>query len=181
MKIENNELVIRTSQVKDAQILTDWWNDGKVMEHAGFPLGLKTSLEKTLSQIAQNSPLLQLCIIECGGKPIGEMSYFIKDNCAQIGIKICEFEYQNRGLGSILLKMFIDYLFSSEDICEVNKIILDTNKNNLRAQRLYEKLGFEKMRENVNSWQDQLKVWQTSIDYELTRAVWLKNAKLKLV
>lgn len=174
MEIKNNELVIRTSQAKDAQILTNWWNDGKVMEHAGFPLGLQTSLEKTLSQIAQNSPFLQLCIIEYCGKPIGEMSYTIKDSCAQIGIKICEFKYQNKGLGSALLMMFIDYLFSSKDICEINKIILDTNKKNLRAQRVYEKLGFEKLRENINSWQDQLKVWQTSVDYELTRARWMK-------
>jgi RimJ/RimL family protein N-acetyltransferase len=68
--------------------------------------------------------------------------------------------------------MLIGFLFCDKEINEkapLNKIILDTNKKNVRAQHVYEKLGFKKVRENINSWQDQLGVWQTSIDYELTR------------
>jgi RimJ/RimL family protein N-acetyltransferase len=49
------------------------------------------------------------------------------------------------------------------------RIILDTNLNNLRAQHVYESLGFRKLRVNENSWQDQLGVWQSSVDYELTK------------
>lgn len=173
MLIKNNGLTIRSAEEKDAKILTDWWNDGKVMEHAGFPNGLGTTVQETLDLIKQNKTRLsQRCIIECEGRPIGETSYGIEKDFAQIGIKICEQSFQNKGLGSELLKMLIDFLFADKEINEkvsLNKIILDTNKKNVRAQHVYKKLGFEKLRENVNSWQDQLGVWQTSIDYELTR------------
>ena len=47
------------------------------------------------------------------------------------------------------------------------KIILDTNLNNLRAQHVYEKLGFQKMRVNVDAWKNQLGELQSFIDYEL--------------
>ena len=47
------------------------------------------------------------------------------------------------------------------------KIVLDTNLKNLRAQHVYELLGFQKIRVNHNAWRDQLGEWQTSVDYEL--------------
>jgi RimJ/RimL family protein N-acetyltransferase len=47
------------------------------------------------------------------------------------------------------------------------KIILDTNRNNLRAQHVYEKLGFQKLSVNVDAWKNQLGELQSSIDYEL--------------
>ena len=47
------------------------------------------------------------------------------------------------------------------------KIILDTNLNNTRAQHVYEKLGFKKVRVKNNSWKNQLGEWQSSVDYEL--------------
>lgn len=44
MIIRFENLVIRNATSKDAQILCNWWNDGKVMAHAGYPkgLGIKT-------------------------------------------------------------------------------------------------------------------------------------------
>lgn len=40
MYLRDNELVIRHAALEDAELLCLWWNDGKVMEHAGFPHGL---------------------------------------------------------------------------------------------------------------------------------------------
>ena len=47
------------------------------------------------------------------------------------------------------------------------KIILDTNVKNERAQHVYEQLGFKKLRVNKNSWKNQVGELQSSIDYEL--------------
>jgi ribosomal protein S18 acetylase RimI-like enzyme len=47
------------------------------------------------------------------------------------------------------------------------KIILDTNLNNKRAQHVYETLGFSKVRENIDSWTNQVGEIQSSVDYEL--------------
>ena len=48
-------------------------------------------------------------------------------------------------------------------------IILDTNINNTRAQHVYEKLGFKKVKVRYDSWKNQLGELQSSIDYELTK------------
>ena len=47
------------------------------------------------------------------------------------------------------------------------KIILNTNLNNKRAQHVYETLGFSKVRENIDSWTNQVGEIQSSVDYEL--------------
>lgn len=173
MYIHNNNLTIRTAVVEDAEILTSWWNDGKIMAHAGFPNGLNQSIEETINQINKNrNSLSQRCIIEVDGNRIGEASYRIYDKEAEIGIKICDCSYQNQGIGTTLLKMLIEFLFTDKMInkqINIDKIILDTNQKNERAQHVYEKIGFTKLRVNENAWLDQLGEQQSSIDYEMTR------------
>lgn len=83
---------------------------------------------------------------------------------ADIGIKICEEAYQEKGIGRVALSMLIQNLFDSG----YTKIVLDTNLNNTRAQHVYEKLGFQKLRVNVNCWRNQLGRWESSVDYALT-------------
>jgi len=172
MFIKKDNLVIRSAALGDAQILTDWWNDGTIMAHAGFPNGLGQSLEETVNQIKKNEiKLSQICIIEVENVRIGEMAFSIGKNFAEIGIKICDVSYQNHGYGKSLLRMLIDYLFTDEKInnaVKIEKIILDTNINNKRAQSLYEKLGFRKVATNVDAWENQLGELQTSIDYEMS-------------
>jgi len=113
MLIQKSNLSIRSATVEDSQILTRWWNDGAVMEHAGFPNGLGISQDEVKSSISLNkNNLSQRCIIEFDKIRIGECSFKIKENSAAIGIKICDFSYQNRKLGSEILKMLINYLKS---------------------------------------------------------------------
>lgn len=47
------------------------------------------------------------------------------------------------------------------------KIVLDTDLNNLRAQHVYELLGFDRVRVNEDAWTDQLGNKRSSVDYEL--------------
>ncbi len=166
MNLIYQNLTIRNATNEDATILAQWWNDGKVMAHAGFPNGLNTTPETIIQQIATDSDeTRRRLIIEYMNRPIGEMSYRnIGNNEVEIGIKICDFNQQNKGLGKIILSMLISELFKSYD-----KIILDTNLKNERAQHVYEQLGFTKLRINKNAWKDQLGVSQTSIDYELVQ------------
>ena len=173
MKIEQENLLIRSAVATDAAILTTWWNDGEIMAHAGFPNGLGQTIERTLQQIGKNANgLSQLCIIEIDSTRVGEMSYRIADHAAEIGIKICDASYQNKGYGSRLLSMLIDYLFLDEALNQsacIDRILLDTNLLNTRAQHVYEKIGFQKKAVNRDAWQNQLGVWQSSVDYELRR------------
>ncbi len=168
MYIQNRNLIIRDADIKDAEVLCLWWNDGRVMAHAGFPNGIGISLEKLQKQlaVAEDSTVNRL-IIEADNRAIGEMSYSnTEDGGAEIGIKICDETQQEKGYGRILLSMLIKELFRAG----YTKILLDTNLNNTRAQHIYEKLGFSKVRVNKDVWKDQLGRLQSSIDYELTQA-----------
>ena len=103
-------------------------------------------------------------VIEESDRLIGECNYRnIADGVAEIGIKICETDCQNRGVGRKVLSMLIGWLFRNG----YSKIVLDTNLTNTRAQHVYESLGFRKVRTNIDSWKDQLGQLQSSVDYEL--------------
>ena len=39
MLLKYRNLTIRDAVVQDAEQLAQWWNDGRVMAHAGFPNG----------------------------------------------------------------------------------------------------------------------------------------------
>ena len=103
-------------------------------------------------------------IIEESDRLISKCNYRnLVDGVAEIGIKICETDCQNRGVGRKVLSMMIGWLFSNG----YSKIVLDTNLTNTRAQHVYESLGFRKVQTNIDSWKDQLGRVQSSVDYEL--------------
>jgi len=174
MRIEKDNIVIRSATKDDAVQLNEWWNDGKIMEHAGFPNGTGESVEDTKKNIERcEGKLSQLCMIEIDGKRIGELNYIIKnDGAVYPGWKICNFDYQNKGYGTKIITMLFDFLFTDENINSkfpINRIIWDTMLENERAQHVYEhKIKARKMGVQENSWQDQLGKWRSSVDYEIT-------------
>lgn len=159
MKIQYGNLTIHQAEAADAKRLAAWWNDGAVMAHAGFPNGLGTTEGEVIKGLGNDR-----MVIEESGRLFGECIYrSIADGIAEIGIKICETDYQNRGIGRKVLSMLIGWLFKNG----YSKIVLDTNLTNARAQHVYESLGFRKVRTNIDSWKDQLGQLQSSVDYEL--------------
>ena len=156
MNIKYNQLCIRNAEKKDCEQLAVWWNDGTVMAHAA-------EIEK---QIADDSDeTRRRLIIEYNDVRIGEMSFYVFENHRyEIGIKICESDYQEKGIGRVVLSMLIEELFRMG----ANVIFLDTNLKNTRAQHVYEKLGFRKTAVHYNSWKNQLGEMESSVDYELT-------------
>ncbi len=166
MNLTYQKIKIRDAKLEDARLLLLWWNNGKVMEHAGFPYGLETTEEKIKATLEKKDNNYRH-IIEYNNKPIGEMNYIVLDNSiCDIGIKICEFSYQNKGLGKQILSLFINSLF---DDLKFKKVILSTDLRNLRAQHVYEQLGFKKVKVFYDSWTDQLGKLRTSVCYELVK------------
>lgn len=168
MQLQEDNLTIRSAGTGDAELLCKWWNDGTVMAHAGFPEGLHTTAQEIRKSLAEDDDAVRRRhMIEIDGVPAGEMVYRnLGNHTAEIGIKICDAEKQGRGYGTRLLRMFIDGVFFK---LGYEKIVLDTNLNNLRAQHVYEKLGFQKVRVRKNAFVDQLGGKQTAVDYELKR------------
>ena len=167
MLLQYHNLSIRNAVPEDAPCLSRWWNDGRVMAHAGFPLGLQETVQTIADSLRMDNDMHRRLILLCSNQPIGEMSYRIKDqSTAEIGIKICDFSQQNKGYGKIYLSLLITALF---DTMGCDRIVLDTNVTNLRAQHVYEQLGFKRTGTRRNCWQDQLGNLQSAVDYSLTR------------
>lgn len=167
MQIRDGDILIRNAVTVDAPTLCQWWNDGAVMAHAGFPNGLGTTEEKICAELAaEGEGTRRRLMIMLGGEPIGEMSYQSEgDAVASIGIKICRPEFQEKGYGSRILQLFLHKLFQ----IGYEKVILDTNLDNTRAQHVYEKLGFRKTAVKLDSWRDQLGQLQSVVEYELEK------------
>lgn len=168
MYLQHDNIVIRNATAADAPQLAAWWNDGSVMAHAGFPLGLGTSAEKIAADLANDTDTTRRrLMLLISDTPIGEMCcYNAGNNTAEIGIKICKSDHQEKGIGRIALSMLLGHLFAA-GYC---KIVLDTNLKNTRAQHVYEKLGFRQTAVHLNSWKNQLGESESSVDYELLPA-----------
>ena len=157
--IQYENLTISQAQAADAKQLAAWWNDGTVMAHAGFPNGVGTTEAEVAKGLGKGC-----MVIQEGDRLIGECNYReVEDGTAEIGIKICETDCQNRGVGRKILSLLIGWLFRNG----YSKIVLDTNLKNTRAQHVYESLGFRKARTNIDAWKDQVGQLQSSVDYEL--------------
>lgn len=176
MFIRYKNLTIRNAVSADAEQLCAWWNDGKVMAHAGFPNGVGCTPEEIRESLASDrDESHRRHIIELDGTPIGEMNYRNKEGAAELGIKICDFTQQEKGYGTELLTVFIDALFRYYGY---EKMILDTNLKNERAQHVYEKkLGFRRVGIETDAWQDQLGEWNSIVNYEMGKADWLASRR----
>lgn len=179
MLLNYKDLTIRNAAADDARLLASWWNDGAVMAHAGFPNGTGETPAGIAERIRADTDEHRRLIIELSHRPIGEMNYIrIPDQdgrkTAEIGIKICDFSEQEKGYGKIVLSMMISSLFKDFGY---QKIILDTNLNNKRAQHVYETLGFRKLQVRKDSWRDQLGKLQSAVDYELIPEDFVNYAK----
>jgi RimJ/RimL family protein N-acetyltransferase len=168
LKIADGDLIIRNAKVSDIDQLSSWWADGKVMEHAGFPNGIKSDKEILKGDLVVDnvSGLDNLrLVIEKDNLPIGEMNYRLTANRVyEIGIKICEEEYQDKGIGSRAINLLLDFLVNE---MRARRIALDTTPENTRARATYEKLGFVQTEVKNNSWTDQLGNKRSSVHYEL--------------
>ena len=50
-----NNIKIRNATVDDAVILETWWNDGRIMAHAGFPNGTGQTAEGIAEKIRSDA------------------------------------------------------------------------------------------------------------------------------
>ena len=175
MFIKKENIVIRNVEIYDAPVICKWWNDGKVMAHAGFSNGLYTNENEVIDQIISfgNSDNSEFAIIEIDGIKVGELSYSVKNAIAYPGFKICEKAYQNMGYGPKVILIVFDYIFRKEKYSlmgGIKEIIWDTNLRNKRAMHVYEsKIGATRLRINKDSWEDDLGVLQSSVEYSISK------------
>jgi RimJ/RimL family protein N-acetyltransferase len=118
----------------------EWWDDHLTNEE------IKLKYRKRIGD-----PVTLPFIAYLDEKPIGFIQYYFAnkienndlldemDDTVGLDQFIGEEDYINRGYGTQMIGQFVDHLFSD---ASVRKILIDVNKNNQRAIRCYEKLGF---------------------------------------
>lgn len=164
MNLEYKDLKIRKASLEDAGILLDWWNDGSVMAYAGYPDGKKTK-EVIIRHYIDHDTKHYRHIIEYKGKAIGEINYRdTNDTQASLSIMIAKEDLQNKGLGKIILSLFIDVLFKDYGFKKIN---IETYKSNPRSIHVAESLGFKKFREFENNRHDTRGKPLSTIEYQL--------------
>ncbi len=159
---ESDRIRVRKLDYSDIPVITRWWNDGSLMKDMGFINGMGITESSLLSrfekQLSNNNAILEsrMFIItdvktdnEIGELQYGELD--LENKKCRIAIKISEINYQGKGLGEESLSLFIDYLTSEFGL---NKIEIDTIHDNIRAYRLYEKLGFKEIERIKDYWTD---------------------------
>lgn len=135
---------IRRANDDDAEFFHYWWNNGALMKNVGFENGLGISFDDVVNAIHSTN----LFVVLLEGQPIGEVNYKVND-LYEFGIKIIP-EFQSKGLGIHILKLFFDYLY----YIGAKDLMLDVLVDNVRARQLYEKLGFETIKEMKGGWID---------------------------
>ena len=163
LKYEN--LLLRKAEVEDALQLVSWWNDGEVMAHAGFPNGVGVQVDEVVALIKKNSKNRCQYILDIDGIPVGEMHYRKKEDVsAEIGIKICNKNLHNKGMGKKALSLLINHLFD-EHQCQT--LLVNVSKKNKVAQHVYEQLGF-KEKNALKKISDKYLDKNSSVKYELS-------------
>ena len=114
---------IRPVAYDDLPLVCKWWNDVTVMQEVRA-----TKLKPTLEYIINrewtiwqhpNPDQFHMFIICCNDTPIGESGYVfknIKEGIVSVDIKIGEPSLWGQGLGTESMRVFINYLFSQENV-----------------------------------------------------------------
>ncbi len=139
MPLKNSDLELLCDWLEKPHVL-EWWNDHLTREEIKEKYGKRIGDDVVCPYIAY-----------LNNKPIGFIQYYYANKVGDgwwpnevggtVGIDqfIGEADFINRGYGTHMIEQFLVKLFSDPAI---KKIITDPDKNNRRAIRCYEKVGF---------------------------------------
>ena len=172
--IKLKHLYIREATVTDVETLVVWWATGELMQHVGFPNGIRTNIEKLRTELEIQKEDIQptskrFMIVKNDGFSIGELSFHnldLTNKSCEIGIKIWELSQQGKGYGEEALRGFINYLFRTY---ELHRIELDTLLENKRAQHLYQKVGFKVVGVKRDVWLDPEGNYRSAVVMDLLK------------
>lgn len=148
---------LRYYNKNDIEKKVKWLNDPKINKylHYDLPINIDRELNWYKNIINDNSRV-DFCIdvIDEHGECttvglIGLINIDLKNKKGEFYITIGNKKYQGKGIAFLSSIKFIDYIFKRFNL---NKIYLYTEKNNKKAQKLFEKIKFIQeglLRENI--------------------------------
>ena len=157
----DGDLVIRRMRNDDADyaLMVEWRNTPHVRRWWGPdlpPLTLEAAADEYGPDTAPDGPTTA-CIVELAGNPVGFIQFYkwisYAEETTEVGIPFDALTYGldvfigdpgqvGRGLGTRVVRLVSDYLIAELGASAVS---LTTDLENLGAQRCYEKAGFRKV------------------------------------
>lgn len=140
---EAHEIALRLFEEHDIAQKITWINNPFINQHLHYDIPL--SYEKTLDWFhhKDNSKRLD-CVIEYNGIPVGLIGLVSIDrshNKAEFYISMGEPAYMRHGIATYATQLLLDYAFNT---LSLHKVYLNTDGENFKAHRLFEKTGFQR-------------------------------------
>jgi RimJ/RimL family protein N-acetyltransferase len=138
------KIILRALRNEDNPILYGWVNDRELIQYTNYfhPVS-ETEHDEWFKSVSINKGQVFFGIEdEDEKKLIGTCGLFEIDEIsrkAELRIKIGDKEYWGHGAGTNAVKLLVEFGFSSMNL---NKIWLKVMKDNVRAVKSYEKVGF---------------------------------------
>lgn len=133
---------LRKFQEQDVPNKVKWINNPENNQYLHYDLPLVE--EKTYEWFKNNKDRTDRydAVIECGEVPVGIIGLLsIQDRRAEYYITIGESEYKGRGVAKEATKLLLKYAFT---VLNLDEVYLYTEEENISAQNLFERCGFEK-------------------------------------
>lgn len=139
MKVE-----LRAFEERDIERKIKWINDPGNNQYLHYDLPLE--YQKTLAWFRKNqgNPARLDLVIECDSVPVGVIGLLNidrKNNSAEYYITLGEAAYQGRGIAFQASQMLLAKAFGELGL---HRVCLYTETENIRAQRLFERVGFQR-------------------------------------
>ena len=133
---------LRKFEERDVPNKVKWINDAENNQYLHYDLPLVEEKTYAWFQTLGNRTDRYDAVIEYGGIPVGIIGLLeIKDGRAEYYITMGEKQYKGKGIAKEATRMLLDYAFLN---LKLEEVYLYTEEENIGAQRLFEKCGFEK-------------------------------------
>lgn len=140
----NMKISFRKFCAQDIDNKVKWINDPDNNQYLHYDLPLEYN--KTLNwfnNIKDRTDRFD-AIIEVDGNPVGLIGILgidLKNSKAEYYVAMGEKGYKGKGIATNVSWLFLDFVFTQLGL---NKIYLYTEKDNIPAQKLFEKIGFQR-------------------------------------
>ncbi len=138
------QISIRKFQASDIPNKVKWINNPENNKYLHYDLPLEA--DKTLAWFEKNKDRKDRfdAVIDVDGMPVGLVGLLgidEKNRKAEIYVALGETDYKGKGVAHKAILLTLDYAFKN---LMLNRVYLFTEKDNIAAQKLFEKSGFEK-------------------------------------
>lgn len=147
--IKGKRVTIRPMEPDDLDYLMEWRNSSDNMNYSEHLYGFLFSRDNMMRMVEDQFreggfyPRHKTFMVELeDGTVIGDIGYKNWDprnRTSEIGLEIGVDQYRGQGYGTEMVGLFIEYMFRNLNL---NRIELSVLRENQRAIRVYEKLGF---------------------------------------